>query len=129
MNISLLTGRTTSDIVLKQTQSGKLVCSFTLAVKRPYSKDTTDFIDMQAWGKTAETLSSLVKKGTLIAISKGHLETRTWEKDGQKHKATEVVVEEFEFLEKKEQTAEDTAPYKIAEESFEKVSDDEDCPF
>ena len=128
MNITLLTGRTTSDIELRTTQSGKQVCSFSLAVKRPYSKDATDFIDMQAWGKTAETLSAYVKKGTLIAISKGHLETRTWEKDGQKHKATEVVVEEFEFLEKKEQTADSATPYKVAEEAFEPVTD-EDCPF
>lgn len=128
MNIALLTGRTTSDIELRNTQSGKQVCSFTLAVKRPFAKDTTDFIDMQAWGKTAETLSAYVKKGTLIAISKGHLETRTWEKDGQKHKATEVVVEEFEFLEKKEQPTENNAPYKVAEENFEEVADD-DYPF
>lgn len=129
MNITLLTGRTTGDIELKQTQSGKLVCSFTLAVKRPFSKDTTDFIDMVAWEKTAERLAAMVKKGTLIAISKGHIETRTWEKDGQKRKTTEVVVEEFEFMEKKEQTSDSSTPFKVAEGTFVPVEDDEDIPF
>ena len=127
MNNVVFTGRTTNDIELKQTPSGKLVCSFSLAVKRPFAKDTTDFIDMVAWGKTAELLASMVKKGTSIAV-KGHLETRTWEKDGQKRKAVEVIAEEFEFLEKKEQATEDSAPYKVAEESFEEVADD-DLPF
>ena len=127
MNNVVFTGRTTNDIEIKQTQSGKVVCSFSLAVKRPFAKDTTDFIDMVAWGKTAELLASMVKKGTSIAV-KGHLETRTWEKDGQKRKAVEVIAEEFEFLEKKEQATEDSAPYKVAEESFEEVADD-DCPF
>ena len=128
MNTTLFTGRTTSDIELKQTQSGKLVCSFTLAVKRPFSRDTTDFVDMVAWEKTAETLASLVKKGASIAV-KGHLETRTWEKDGQKRKATEIMVEEFEFLEKKEQTADSAKPFKVAETAFTPVEEDENIPF
>lgn len=128
MNNVVFTGRTTNDIEIKQTQSGKVVCSFSLAVKRPFAKDTTDFIDMVAWGKTAELLASMVKKGTSIAV-KGHLETRTWEKDGQKRKAVEVIAEEFEFLEKKEQTTDNDAPYKVAEESFTDAGLDEDCPF
>ena len=128
MNNVVFTGRTTNDIEIKQTQSGKVVCSFSLAVKRPFAKDTTDFIDMVAWGKTAELLASMVKKGTSIAV-KGHLETRTWEKDGQKRKAVEVIVEEFEFLEKKEQATDNDTPYKVAEESFTDAGLDEDCPF
>ena len=131
MNNVVFTGRTTNDIELKQTQSGKTVCSFTLAVKRPFSKDTTDFIDMVAWEKTAELLASMVKKGTSIAV-KGHLETRMWEKDGQKRKATEIMVEEFEFLEKKAQPTEESdsaTPFKVAEESFIPIEADEDLPF
>ena len=121
MNISVLTGRTTSDIELKITPSGKPVVSFTLAVKRPYSKDTTDFIDVVAWNKTAETLAQYVKKGQAIAVSKGHIETNTWEdNEGKKRKSTNVVIEEFEFLEKKQDA---TTP------EFEEVSSEEDLPF
>lgn len=125
MNTALLIGRTTSDIELKATPQGKSVVSFSLAVKRPYTKDTTDFIDMVAWNKTAETIARYVKKGHAIAVSKGHIETRTWkDQEGKTRKATEVVVEEFEFLEKR-QTSEssETAP------QFEELSTEEELPF
>ena len=52
-NIQLL-GRATSDLELKTTASGKSVCSFTLAVDRKYSKDTTDFIPCTIWGRGNE---------------------------------------------------------------------------
>ena len=45
MNKTQFTGRLTADPELKQTQSGVSVCSFTLAVKRPRRKDTTDFMN------------------------------------------------------------------------------------
>ena len=124
MNTVILTGRTTSDIELKTTPQGKSVVSFSLAVKRPYSKDTTDFIDMVAWNKTAETLSQYVKKGQAIAISKSHIETRTWkDQEGKNRKSTEVVVEEFEFLEKKTSEPSQTTP------GFVEITEDEDLPF
>lgn len=125
MNTAILIGRTTSDIELKATPSGKTVATFSLAVKRPYSKDTTDFIDMVAWNKTAETLAQYVKKGHAIAISKGHIETRTWkDQEGKTRKATEVVVEEFEFLEKKQ-----TNDFTQTTPQFEDINNDEDLPF
>lgn len=124
MNLGLFTGRTTSDIELKATPSGKSVATFSLAVKRPYTKDTTDFLDMVAWNKTAETLAKFVKKGHAIAISKSHIETRTWkDQDGKNRKVTEVVVEEFEFLEKK------TSEHSETTVGYVELSDDEELPF
>lgn len=124
MNLALFTGRTTSDIELKATPSGKSVATFSLAVKRPYTKDTTDFIDMVAWNKTAETLAKYVKKGHAIAISKSHLETRTWkDQEGKNRKVTEVVVEEFEFLEKK------TSEHSETTVGYVELTDDEELPF
>ena len=124
MNTAILIGRTTADIELKTTPQGKSVVSFSLAVKRPYTKDTTDFIDMVAWNKTAETLAQYVKKGHAIAISKGHIETRTWkDQEGKNRKATEVVVEEFEFLEKKTSEPAQTTP------GFEEISTEEELPY
>ena len=124
MNLALFTGRTTSDIELKATPSGKSVATFSLAVKRPYTKDTKDFIDMVAWNKTAETLAKYVKKGHAIAISKSHLETRTWkDQEGKNRKVTEVVVEEFEFLEKK------TSEHSETTVGYVELTDDEELPF
>lgn len=99
-NIQLL-GRTTSDLELKTTTSGKSVCSFTLAVDRKYSKDTTDFIPCTIWDKGAEVMSKYVKKGQLIAVD-GSLYTRKYQdKDGNNRTAYEVNVNNFYFAESK----------------------------
>lgn len=101
MNTIILLGRTTAPIELKTTQAGKIVASFSLAVKRPYVKDTTDFFTLCAWDKLAETLSKYVAKGTLICI-RGYLQTRSWEDaEGHKHYATEIVAQDFSFCEPK----------------------------
>ena len=76
MNTIILLGRTTASIELKQTQTGKSVAGFTLAVKRPYAKDTTDFIDVVCWEKKAEIASKYVNKGDQVCV-RGSLATRS----------------------------------------------------
>ena len=117
MNYISLIGRTTDDITLRQTQSGNMVANFSLAVKRPYKKDTTDFFNVIAWNKQAEVLSQYVKKGNEVGIS-GHLENRSYEKDGQKRYITEVVVEKVHLLSgaPKQDDQEDQAPSETASE-------------
>lgn len=101
MNTVILLGRTTAPIELKTTQAGKIFANFSLAVKRPYVKDTTDFFTLLAWDKLAETLCKYVAKGTLICI-RGYLQTRSWEDaEGHKHYATEIVAQDFSFCEPK----------------------------
>ena len=101
MNTLVILGRTTAPIELKTTQAGKTFASFSLAVKRPYVKDTTDYFTLIAWDKLAETLSKYVAKGTLICI-RGYLQTRSWEDaEGHKHYATEIVAQDFSFCEPK----------------------------
>lgn len=99
-NIQLL-GRTTSDLELKTTTSGKSVCSFDIAVTRKFDKEITDFIPCVAWNKTCETMCKFVKKGQLIAID-GSLYTRKYEdKNGNNRTAYEVNVNNFYFAESK----------------------------
>lgn len=101
MNTLVILGRTTAPIELKTTQAGKIFANFSLAVKRPYVKDTVDFFTLIAWDKLAETLSKYVAKGTLICI-RGYLQTRSWEDaEGHKHYATEIVTQDFSFCEPK----------------------------
>ena len=98
MNSIILFGRTTNSIELKQTQEGKSVASFSLAVKRPFTKDTTDFHNVVAWNKHAELLSRYVKKGDQVCI-RGYLTTRTWtDKQNNKRIAVEVVADEVAFV-------------------------------
>ena len=99
MNSINLTGNICNDLELKQTTTGKSVLNFYIAVKRPYSKDTTDFIPVVAYEQSAEYLSKYAHKGAKIALS-GKLTTRKWEdKDGTKRTTYEVVADVVEICE------------------------------
>lgn len=105
LNKTVLMGRLTATPELKQTQGGTSVCSFALAVARSYARageqPETDFIDIVAWGKTAEFVCKYFNKGQLIALS-GRIQTRMWtDRNDNKRKAVEVVAEEVFFAEPK----------------------------
>lgn len=138
MNNITLMGRATSSVELKQTQAGKSVVNFSLAVKRPYTKDTTDFFNICAWEKTAELLAKYVKKGDQICI-RGYLTNREWQdKQGNKRVSTEIIAEEIDFVggketetEKKEtKTPYVPSAYVSKQAEFEDVDNgDESLPF
>ena len=98
MNNVNLIGRLTSDIELKQTNSGKAVCSFCIAIDA--GQDKTNFIDCVAWEGRAENIAKNFKKGSKIGIA-GMLTTRTYEDEGKKRKVTEVLVISFDFCTEK----------------------------
>lgn len=102
LNKTMLIGRVTRDVEAKALPSGVQVCSFSMATNRTWKdkdgakKEETDFHNLVAFGKTAETLSRYVKKGQLLYVE-GRLQTRSWEKDGEKKYRTEIIVEQFQF--------------------------------
>ena len=82
-------GRIVNDLELMATQNGIPVCSFTLAIKRPKVKDTTDFIKFVAYRHTAEYISKYASKGAFIEVV-GALTSRNWEdKNGTKRTSFE----------------------------------------
>lgn len=98
MNNVNLVGRMVADTEVKRTTSGKSVCSFSLAVKRPFSNGVTDFIDCVAWDKNAETIAKYITKGKSIGIT-GILTVREFEtKSGEKRKKVEISVTSFDFI-------------------------------
>lgn len=105
LNKTILCGRLTANAELRQTQNGKSVVSFTLAVDRPYQKDKeteADFISCVAWGNTAEFIGRNFQKGSPMIVE-GALRTRTYEDKNYpnvKHYATEVLVGEVNFVPK-----------------------------
>ncbi len=112
MNTITLLGRLTKNPEARYTSTGKAVTLFTLAVNRPYSNPDgqreADFINCQAWGKTAEVVGNHVSKGDRLLVE-GRLQIRSYtDKEGVKRYATEVVVNRGEFIEPKHKTA-DTA--------------------
>lgn len=100
MNRVILIGRLTRDPELNfLAGSGMAVCRFTLAVKRPFKKDETDFPNCIAFGKRAEAISQYVTKGNQLAVV-GYLRTGSYDtKDGSKRYTNDVIVDNFEFIE------------------------------
>lgn len=129
MNRIVLMGRVCRDIELRHTQSGTPVASFPLAVDRPRSKDAevkTDFIDCVAWRGTGEFIAKYFSKGQRIAIE-GRLQIKDWtDKEGNKRKSAEVVVDTAYFCESKKNSDTATSNYQNFEETDE---NDDGLPF
>ena len=109
MNNANLVGRLTRPVDLRYTQSGIAYGSFTLAVTRKYkNKDgerEADFINCVIWKKGAELLANYTQKGSLIGVS-GPIQTRSYDnQQGQRVYVTEVLVENFDFLESRKNDA------------------------
>ena len=143
LNKVIIAGRITADPELKQTNSGTPVTSFTVAVNRRFKpKDgeaQADFINVTAWSKNAELLTSHFKKASSVCIV-GSLQTRSWtDNNGQKRFATEVVADEVYFVDSKSESAAQpsVAPasqyvpeqYTQASGGFKEVDPDSDLPF
>ena len=137
MNKVILIGRLCNDTELKQTGENKYI-RFNVAVNRRVTREDgtrdADFISCVAWNKTAELINQYFRKGSLISFE-GRIQTGSYEKDsGEKVYTTDVIVENFEFIEKKEsrpapeyaETKEEEDPYSVFGEQ---TSIDVDSPY
>ena len=78
LNVVNLVGRAGRDPEVRYLESGKVLCTLTLAVNRPTSKnDEPDWFNLEIWGKTAEVAGNYVRKGSLIGVQ-GSLKIETW---------------------------------------------------
>ena len=127
LNKIQLHGRLTAAPDLRQTNSGKAVATFTLAVDR--DKDSTDFIPCVAWEKRAENAHAYFDKGQEAVVC-GRLTTRKYEaKDGTTRTAYEVVVETMDFCGSKRTSAETPERPKYPPSSGTDLDDGGDLPF
>lgn len=132
LNKILLQGRLTASPELKTTNSGKNVTSFSLAVERDFATNgerETDFINIVAWGGTAEFASKYFTKGRMMLVE-GRLQVRKYTtQDGGNRYVTEVVAEKVYFAGDKAKTDEGTN-FTDNDEDFTEVEDtDSDLPF
>jgi len=98
-NKVILAGNLTRDPQLSYTPSQTAVCEFGMAINRKWKdKEETCFVDLQAWGKTGETINQYCSKGSPLLVE-GRLTFDQWEgKDGQRRSRLRVTVENFQFL-------------------------------
>lgn len=101
LNVIAIMGRLVADPELRTTQQGTNVCTFRIACERSYTpkgqQRQADFVDIVAWGKTAEFICKFFQRGSMIAID-GSLQTRNYQdKQGNKRTAVEVVANNISF--------------------------------
>lgn len=147
LNVVALTGRLTYEPEMRQTPSGNMVINFQIACDRNYQAQgqerQADFIDCQAWRKTAEFIDRYFHKGDMIAIE-GRIETNNYtDKNGNNRKAVTVVVVNASFCGSKNsdnanldveeqhspQTSNPPPNYADMGDFEEIIDDDDDLPF
>lgn len=118
---------------MRHTASGMQVLSFGVAVndraKNPQTgewEDRPNFIDCTMFGTRAEAVSRYISKGSKVAIE-GKLRWSQWERDGQKRSKIEVIVDEIEFMSRREDAAQTHAPQPVPAPVHDVY--DEDIPF
>ncbi len=142
VNKAILIGRLGKDPDLRYTPGGKAVASFSLATSEPWSgldgqkKESSSWHQIVAWGRQAEVLKEYMHKGSQIYIE-GRISNRSYDdKEGNKKYISEVVVQNFQFLDSKssssgtyadneQQAPAGTPPAPPASPG----SDDDDLPF
>jgi single-strand DNA-binding protein len=99
LNKVILIGNLTRDPELRYTPSGTALCKFGLAVNEKYKdKESTVFVNIVAWGKTAELTSEYLHKGSQACID-GRLSFSSWDSDsGEKRSKLEVTADRVVFL-------------------------------
>lgn len=106
LNKVMLIGHLGKDPELKYTPGGAAVATLSLATNESYKdkdgnqQEKTEWHRLVVWNKQAEIAAEYLKKGQQVFVE-GKLQTRTWEKDGQKHYMTEIVVFNFQMLGRK----------------------------
>jgi len=104
MNKIILIGRLTKDAELKYSPNGNGVTRGSIAVNNGYGdKQKTDFFDFTSFGKQAENVASLCKKGSQVCIE-GKATFSEYEKDGKKQKNFQIILDSFVLLEKKKES-------------------------
>lgn len=102
INKVFLYGNLTRDPELKALPSGLNVASFSIATNRVFKdrdgkkQEQAEFHNISVFGRSADLVAQYLKKGS-SAFVEGRLQTRSWEKDGQKHYRTEIVAENVQF--------------------------------
>lgn len=137
-NLVILKGRLTRDPEIKFTQTNSTkIASLNVAVNRKFKNQEgnydADFFNCTAFGNSANFIEKYFKKGQEILIQ-GRLQNRSWDdENGQKHFATDIIVESVEFCGSKAQNSDNDEPENVNQAELDanvvNSSPDSDLPF
>lgn len=118
VNKVIIVGNLGKDPELKHTQSGVAVCNFSVATSEKWTtkegetNNRTEWHRVTVWKAQAEACAKYLAKGSKVYVE-GKLQTREYEKDGQKRYTTEIMAQSVVFLSMKggqDDTADNGAP-------------------
>lgn len=129
LNTITIMGRLTTDPILRRTQTGVAVASFTLACERDYAlqggEKETDFIDVVCWRSTAEFVEKYFTKGRMAVVT-GRLQIRGWtDKEGNKRRSAEILADRVYFGDSKH----DNDSHEAKSDFTEVQGNEDDLPF
>ena len=116
VNRVILVGKLGQDPETKYMANGDCICSFSLATSETWKdkqtgekKERTEWHRISAWRQLGEFCGKYLAKGKQVYLE-GKLQTRSWDKDGQKHYTTEILASEVKFVGGGEQKQERQEP-------------------
>jgi single-strand DNA-binding protein len=131
LNTVLIAGHLTRDPAVKRLANDRTVADFGLAINRRYKgsegelKEDTTFVDIEAWGRTAELIGQYLNKGSPCFVE-GRLKYETWQdKDGTRKSRMKVVAENVQFLRNKPKSGDEEPEAESASPSANRVRDTE----
>lgn len=140
LNKVMVIGRLGRDPEIKYSQSGLAVCNFSVATSESWADKTTgekqektEWHNIVCFGKQAEIIEKYLSKGSQVYLE-GRLQTDQYEKEGQTHYMTKIVVNNFQFIggkEKQEDRQQQRAPYGGGQRQGpeQQPAPDDDIPF
>ena len=138
MNTLHIIGNLTKDPVTRTTQSGKTVCSFTVAVNRRQRDQNgqaiADFFQVSAWNQLGQNCQQYLAKGRKVAVT-GSVSVHTYQgNDGKTYAQMDVMANDVEFLTPKSEVMtqmaqEAVSPTPAQQQSFQEVDVDDELPF
>ena len=108
LNRVQLIGNLGRDPETRYTPSGKKVCNFSLAVNRRFKssegeiKESTDWFNLEAWGRLGEFCQEYLSKGRLVYVE-GRLHTDRYEQGGETRFFTKVIISNMQMLDRKQE--------------------------
>jgi len=134
INKAMVYGNLTRDPELKALPSGSSVTSFSIATNRVFNdkdnkkQEQVEYHNIVVFGKQAESTAKYLKKGSGVYVE-GRLQTRSWDKDGQKQYRTEIVAERVQFGPKRDGATQDNQSESVVPDYPEEEINPEDIPF